>query len=529
MGNTNNKKIYKILSIIILFIMLSILFKYANSQSFWIDELDWTVDYLENSNNYIELFQSLIKAGFNLPLYYLIVFPIYKIAPFGELWLLIPNFIAIIVGIYILNKTGNKIEKNLGFASLLMAATSYTLIVHCAFEFRPYAFLFTFSTYVLYRYICRLQDPKKRSNIFLYALSIILLAYTHWFGCLIIVFYFLVDVFLWLRKKHTISFIIPYIALGIAFLPYFIMMMLNHTTNFVNYWARRPTFKKLLYGELGFLLSNNIICKLLFVAGIIILLTYIFRKNKRQNIDKNIILVLFGCIAWTLGTIFIYSKFINPNGSLWVSRYFLVLLPHLFIITSIPIAKLLSISSNIQIKSKTTDEISIKKIFILYIIILSIVMIGCINYQKVHIFENSLDEPYREISELIANTPAVYEENCALLVSSGRGYLTYYFEKKGVKLPCNVFEANTEGSLTQDNMTQCVKEGKLINSSNADLEDLLNYDKLYVCRVHKSFRREITSFLNENYDCYLVDQTLRVYLCTKNNENFKYELTDLTL
>ena len=145
MKNINKEKIYKVLSFIILFVVFGICCKYANKQSFGLDELDWTIDYLEKSHNLIELFKALIKAGFNLPLYYVVMFPIYKIVPFGKLWLLFPNFIVVIWGIYIVNKIGNKIEKNLGFASLCISATSYVLIRYCALDFRPYTFLFCFS------------------------------------------------------------------------------------------------------------------------------------------------------------------------------------------------------------------------------------------------------------------------------------------------------------------------------------------------------------------------------------------------
>lgn len=502
-------KLYKILSVTIVSFMFIFLCYYSYSKSFWLDELDWTIDYLAKSNNLIELISSLVKAGFNLPLFYVLLFPIYKIVPYGELWLLLPNYIIVIWGIYVItrlgNIIGNKIGKDLGFASLCISATSFTLIEYCAFEFRPYALLFALSTYALYRFICRLQEPQKQRNIILYTLSIICLAFTHWFGCLIIAFYFLFDLFLWLRKKHKISFVIPYISLGIVFLPYFIIMILNHTTDFSNYWADIPTIKN-LFTEPIFLLSNNKLCILLFIVGSINLLYNLFKKDISNNIDKKIILLLFGSVAWIFGTIFLYSRFINPNGSLWVSRYFTVLLPHMFIITAIPIGKLLnSLSSTSQKKYNLLS----KNCLVVCIVIFIIGNIAFSSYKKSHNSRNSIYEPYREASNIIATTPDLYKDDCALLTSCGTGYLTYYFEKKGVKLPNTVYIGSSA------KISKYVSKGKVIESTHVNIEDLLKYDKLYLFCVHDKFEEELLTYINNYYDSYTVNQTFGLNLYVK--------------
>lgn len=505
----------KVLIVVILFALFILLCKYANTQSFWFDELDWTIEYLAKSSNIINLIKSLIKSGFNMPLFYLILFPIYKIAPYGELWLLIPNFIAVIIGIYILNKIGNKLGnqfgKYLGFASICMAATSYTLIEQCAIEFRPYALLFGLSDYTLYRFICKEQEPQKQTNTILYTLSIICLSFTHWFGCLIVAFYFLFDLYLWLRKKNKIAFIIPYISLGIIFLPYFIILMLYHTSDFSNYWANIPTLKHLLYDVFFFLSSNNYISLLLFILGFTFLL-YCLINNKVRNIDTNFIFIIIGSVIWTLGAIFIYSRFINPNGSLWVPRYFTVLLPHIFIITAIPIAKLLESLDTIY---KKDSKITIKIILIILILILIICLVACLNFKKLHDFRNSIVNPYREVSNFVSNTPNLYEESSVLITSRGKTYITYYFEKKGVKLPNNILEAHYYCGSPQDYLTKCVSEGKSVDSIHVDIQDLLRYDKLYLFQVIDDFKEYLLDFIDKNYDQYIINPELGLTLCIK--------------
>ena len=114
MKESNKKKLYNILSIILLSIMFIVMCLYASKQCFWVDELDWTIEFFE--------------TGYNLPLSYLMMYPIYKIAPYGEIWLLIPNIIIVLIGCYFVYKIGKKIgEEDLGFFSLIISITSFSL------------------------------------------------------------------------------------------------------------------------------------------------------------------------------------------------------------------------------------------------------------------------------------------------------------------------------------------------------------------------------------------------------------------
>ena len=76
MNDAKKTKLYKIFSIVILVIMFLIMCLYASKQSFWIDELDWTVQFLAKSD-IGDMLNRLLTTGYNLPLYYLIMFPIF--------------------------------------------------------------------------------------------------------------------------------------------------------------------------------------------------------------------------------------------------------------------------------------------------------------------------------------------------------------------------------------------------------------------------------------------------------------------
>ena len=130
-----------------------------------------------------------------------------------------------------------------------------------------------------------------------------------------------------------------------------------------------------------------------------------------------------------------------------------------------------------------------------------------------HLKCSSSGEPYREVSNIIANKKEIYQENSALLTSKGTGYLTYYFEKQGHNLPQNVFEGYTE-----ENITQAVNKGKMIKTKKIEKESLLNYDILYVFSVSKDFDKNMLNFINENYDLIENNKNLKFSIYEKKNE-----------
>lgn len=499
-------KKYEIFSIIILIVLFLLMCYDAASKSFWVDELDWSVAFL-NRNNFFEMIKSLVPVGYSLPLFFIIFYPIYKIAPFGETWLLIPNFILVILGILIIKKIGEKIKgKDLGFASLCAAATSYVLIVQVGFEFRPYALLFLLSAWTLYRFIELLEENNLKNKI-LYTLSLILLAYTHWFGCLIIVFYFLVDLFRFFKKKIKFSFIVPYIILGIAFLPWFIPFLLYKEIDiFTYYWNGPPQWSAAIV-TIEYLLSNNRLCILLFAIGTLyFIINLLLKKYKQKESKKELAytFLCFGAIIWVIGTIFIYSKLINPAGSLYVLRYFTILLPHIFIIMAIPLSELLHLVVKINGRKINAEinNIPMNKDIAFLIVIIIICLIGSKNYMNVHYNPKVIHEPYREVSNKVAAQKDIYTDKSAFLLSCGSGSLFYYFEKQGYEIPENVYIG--------PNIQRVYYEKDIRIYQKATLEELLQYETLYVANIHTPFDDSIIKYIDENFTLVERDDSLNL-------------------
>lgn len=491
------KNRYKLITIAILVMMFILMCIFSEKECFWTDELDWTIDILEKSNNIGDVLKTLLKTGYNLPLYYLAMFPIYKIAPYGELWLLLPGMIMTLFGVFMVGQVGKKIGgKDLGIISLCLAATSYIAIYQGAFEFRPYAFMFCFSATTLYTYICKMQDPKNKKINILYTLSIILLAYSHWFGCLLVAFYFIVDCILLIRKKNSIGFILPYIALGITFIPWFVLMMTKHTNNLEKYWGETPTIKS-LYKAIYYLLSNNLVCMVLFISAIFIGMIYIFCKPKNKDKQKKFIMLTISSICWSLLTVFIYSRYINPKGSLWVERYFLVILPQIILLISIPIAELLHLefkANNKKVDLKINNLEINRKLLVLTSTSI-IIVIAIMNYNTLYKSLTSYRQPYREMANIVAKDERSHDEDTILIVNNGKAFLTYYFQKQGYEIPQNVALINQ--SSTKVGLQQMINKGKDVGYKGTSVESLYQYNTIYL--FGKNIPNQLKEIINNKF------------------------------
>ncbi len=509
----DREKCYTILSFVILAIMFVIMCLNAGRESFWVDELDWTIGFLAKPN-FLEMIKGLLEKCYNLPLYYIAMYPIYKIAPYGEIWLLLPNIIMVLLGVYIVKKIGDKIGgKDLGFLSLCISATSYTLICRCAFELRPYAFLFFFSALTLYLYLRKYEESKnKKINLF-YAISLMCLALSHWFGCLIVAFYFIADLILCIKKKFNKSFIIPYICSGIIICIWLIIMFIKKTVDVSKYWAEAPNLR-LAYMALKYLLSNNMLCVILFLISVLLLAFHI--ANKKLSESKIYQFVLFGIcsMVWTIGVIFIYSRFINPDGSLWSNRYFQCLLPQAFLITAIPLYELLHFKITIDGKERKVEinNIEISENVMIVLIAIILIIIGVNGYSDVNVKNKDHEQPYREISNVLAKKEDIYEENCVVYMGVGTEFLTYYFERQEYNLPQNVFEGNRQKILRR-----IVEDGKKIEHEKVSLDALLDYDIIYAINIHKNFDDETLEFLSNNYNVTDINKELKIFKFEKTN------------
>jgi uncharacterized membrane protein len=471
------QRIYIILAIGLLLFMAGFMLVLASRQSFNLDELDRTIGPLTGkSTSGIPMLRMLLNWGTVPPLYFMIMKPFYELLPYGEMFLLIPSIVFAVLGILITAKTGKIIGgTDIGFIAVCIAVGSVTLIAY-GWELRPYTITFCLSSLTLLMYIKRLKR-ETNNNIRNYGISLVLLLYCHYFGLILAFSYAFIDLYLYLRKKISIKCFFSYLA-GLLFLPWVIMVLYTSGTNlsaFFGFWAGIPGDLE-PFNTVFFLLSNSLLYFILFYFGFNFTLFKGVRVNEKETSDESVIWLFIGiCIIWTILLVYIYSKYINPNGSLYVNRYFLVIMPHVFLIAAFGFLKAYCTIQRLFFKT------AIKKRF-LNCIIIALVCSGIFQtYQKSYSNIASINQPYREFAELLIKEGQANSANSLVICSYGTAWVEYYFSKRGLNIPANVAYCQP-----QDAVQQFISNGQYIQPITLSREDFLKYDIIYLFQVWDS-------------------------------------------
>ncbi|MDR3165875.1 MAG: glycosyltransferase family 39 protein [Synergistaceae bacterium] len=421
-------RIYRVLSAAVLTFMTVFMLAFGSRQSYGFDEL-FSIGMI-HEKSVIEVCKLMVDDSCP-PLFTLLLSLFYRVMPYGETYLLILPILFTVGGVIALGKAGKAIGgEDLGFFAVCVAATSSILITQGGWEIRAYSSLFCFSSMTLLYYVRRLKEESNK-NILLYGISLALLLYSHYFGSILALFYGLVDLCLWLRKKIAFKCILSYVWAGICFVPWFIFMFAYHTSDLSFFWVSPPNIMAPVE-TIAYLLSNSIIYCLLFSVGFLALLFKELQKIKRKNGDDvfDIWRYLMGSIAWLILSVWCYSKFLHPSGGFYLNRYFFVILPHVFLITAYAVCTICRVPWFNQNASRK---------FLLCISVFALFFVtGYKNYSKILSPENSVT--FREVAEYLNDKNLL---NDSLLLSTlpekvVSGWITYYFDKRGYKLPLNI-------------------------------------------------------------------------------------------
>lgn len=484
------KNIYRIIEYIILAGMAVFLLANASAQSFWSDEIS-TLGYIHSGTTVFDMMKGyMVTDAVNLPLYPLILYIVYRIVPYGEVYLLLPSIIFTISSLWVIGSIGYMCgNEDTELYAVGLGSVSYWLICRGAWDIRCYSLLVLLSATTIYFYMRRTKEETNK-NIIGYGISMLLLFYTHWFGALMMVFFALYDLFLYIRKKVAFKCIISYLFAGGLFLPWCIAMLATTTRDLLgnNAASSSPTIES-IKALLMYLSGDSFLCMLILCWGIIVVVIscWHYRKN-----DKNFYLPLIGSCIWVIGLVYAYCAYLNPNGSFFENKYFLVLLPQTLSIMSFGLSQ-----TKCQILSFTSKKRKqLLKVTEVLIILATAIIYGRLvwcNYNECYEFAHEIRMPYRQCAEYLVETGEIYDDD-VLVVSAETSTLTegwydYYFRKKGNDLPSNsyVLHVNCDcGTLKEWNPTE---EADVLNK----------YKKIILVSLSLSVSEEFQKFVDENY------------------------------
>ena len=492
------EKRYWIPGVLLLLWMGIFAFLNGNCQSFWADEIA-SVGFIRNGLGLSEVLNTYLYVENNLPLYPLILYVVYRIMPYGEQFLLIPSILFCMAGIVVLAMTAARLKgKRAGFLTLCLGASSGVLIWQAAWEIRCYGLAFLLSSLVLYSFVMKFLRGSRKDMV-LWSVSLALFFWTHWFAFILLAFYGLVDLALVIGRKISWKHLICWVPGCLLYFPWLLASLYYKNSGLEDYWSQTPGFKNMAWTVLFYLDGNHLLWYLCLLTGAGLLFFAAARFGKPASEEKTVSLLRAFCvtaIVWMIGVVFVYSRYLYPEGGLYVERYFTVIQPHILLITALGFSFLLDAADHAAEDERQKE----RRIFRLgawvvrAVVVLLLVFSFLSAYRNQYVAIRKPFETYREAADYLVQEKGIWEES-SLFTASNRfcmldGFVHYYFEKRGYEPPANIV-----GS-----MVLSPQETRFyVDYSSLTEEELLSYDRIYCLRIHMAVDETLQDFLEMHY------------------------------
>lgn len=477
---------YECIAVVIAFVGFVIMMSLGNYKSTWMDD-SATMGIAAKNRSLGNVIETILKEESTTPPLYTIAWHYFsKLIPVGvealTLWArmlsIIANTLGFYVGAIVVRKGWNKY---VGIIFEMLLITSNALIVNSGFAVRSYGFMILMSLFLLYVIIRRFEDgiDSKNKITALYTVAILAICYTHYFGILTCLGFFLYECYLFIKKRYTYKFIFSYIVAGAVYLPWLIVNYIITREQWGSvFWISPPNYSSII-AIVVWLLSSQELVMLCLTLGFFITLYKV--KENRVDIGLNIALII--TIAVEIAIVFIYSKYINPKSSVWTHRYFLNLLPYMLIIASFGLVNVVSFFT----------EDKIKKAGFVYTVLAFLIFVNSnVVFRVKGDMEGMFYQPYREAAEYLLNQPDANSPDTLVLISSvySTGW-DYYLSHNGKFEP-------------------------LSYKKNFDGLDIQKYTKVYLLDIHVKLDDNNRKILEDNFHQISQDEKSTVQTCVRN-------------
>lgn len=457
----------------------ALMFSHGSDMSFWVDEMIQLSSSIGGAGTVLKNSQEMVDL--TPPLFPLAAVVWYRLAPYGEKWLLLLDIIPTALSVYVLGLLG---EKRGGLRDGVLAAAfiafSLTVWERVAFEYRAYAFMLLFSSLSLYTYYRKERegDGKWRAA---FSLSLACLAMSHYFGMLLCVVFFLADAVgaykHWRAEKKAAAILAvpgPYILPGVLSAAWMGLMLIS-TSGLSKYtlpsWYPVPTLSEIKSAVLYLCGNVPFLCLMaLFEAGYILTELFSPGKEKDGEKDRTFSHLLLGAVAGVFALLFVYGRYINRQNTMFENRYFIELIPFFALLFSGAVCRVLDLLPADRAKIKNAAVLCVS----------AALAVNCLT--GVSSFGS---EPFRESADwLYTQSNYIFDPSTVVMTTYeiiSVPWNEYYIGRCGRRDKLNVTDQYAFLSLTNDEKMEYNRIYLAVNSVNLPiLPDMQEYlDQYY--------------------------------------------------
>lgn len=411
--------VYALVAIFATVLMIS----QADVQSFWYDEMA-QIAYV-NDGIKEALIHCLAFDEVTPPLFSVMLSIWYKIAPYGEHWLLLICIIPVGLSIFLIAYLADRLR---GYEYAILTEFLFgfcpSIWYTAAFELRSYAFPLLF---LIVSLILLLVAEGNKKNIFFLSISMCCLVMSHYFAMIAFVWLFFYVLIMYREKrckKETLwAFVPPTVCIVGWFGSVFAFWNIYGKGIVQLGWQEIPNWFSVCN---LFSYFSGYQTWLLIIIALSLMLPLQIMKNQRTVKDELIIFAVFNIIA-TIIIVYVYSRYVNIGSytwrSMWVPRYFSFLFPYFALLEAYVI---------VEIIEKLHIVIELSSRIVIYALAMFMV-ICCSNYIANSI--KSYSEPFREAAAYLYSQDDIFLESTLVLQGGYRyaveGMREYYLEMQG--------------------------------------------------------------------------------------------------
>ena len=370
----------------------------------------------------------------NLPAFPLLAALWYRLMPYGEGYMRLLTVILTTLSLCIAALAAKALNgEKMAYIMTALCCSSSFIMHKCSLTFRCHAFWMVFTCLTLLFYIKRYdsQGKETKKSILPLGASMAGLAWSHYFGCLVIVFLFMADSLLYLKGKISKKYIISYIIAGGTLAPWFLLMISKRTMDLSSFWPKTPTFAS-IPRALRMMVSGDEIVFVLLLLGIIVSSLSFIQGiiSGKTDFDRGYLRLIMAImpVVFVFGD-YVYSAHINTRSGIFVLRYFLSVTPMALLTVSWLLDDILKASVS-YIKADCFISYGAAIIFIM-------TYIGAPNYY-VDVKEEvsaPFDNTYGNVREVIEGDGAEFDDKTLIAINANRanadGFEEYYLEYAG--------------------------------------------------------------------------------------------------